>query len=297
MSNTLTYLPVIQEGLSKQLIQKATSSWMEANASRIKYEGGKEFKIGVLTTDGLGDYGRTDGNQDGSYPKGALNLTYETHSMEMDRAKEFLLDRHDVDETNFLVTATSVGNEFQMRHVIPEMDAYRYAKLASVATNKKKIKITESNILDELSADFYTFADRVGSSENLIVTMNYKVYALLAKAKADKGSISITDRNGIDIEVMTFNGVPIVPVSSSRMKTSFSFSSTAGFVEASDAEDINWIVCPTDLPTAVVKLDSMKVFTPDLNQDGDDWKIKYRVYHTLIVEENRLNELYVSLNA
>lgn len=258
MSNTLTYLPVIQEGLSKQLIQKATSSWMEANASRIKYEGGKEFKIGVLTTDGLGDYGRTDGTTDGAYPKGALNLTYETHSMEMDRAKEFLLDRHDVDETNFLVTATSVGNEFQMRHVIPEMDAYRYAKLASVATNKKKIKITEDNVLDELSSDFYEFADRVGSSENLIVTMNYKVYALLAKAKADKGSISITDRNGIDIEVMTFNGVPIVPVSSSRMKTAFEFSSTAGFTATSDAEDINWIVCTTDLPTAVVKLEDRK---------------------------------------
>ncbi|HAU5075984.1 TPA: hypothetical protein KSG57_004069, partial [Clostridioides difficile] len=62
MANTLAYGQVLQQGLDKQATQELLTGWMDSNAKQIKYEGGKEVKIGKLSTDGLGDYSRGSAN-------------------------------------------------------------------------------------------------------------------------------------------------------------------------------------------------------------------------------------------
>ena len=42
--------------------------------------------------------------------------------MTQDRGRKFQLDAMDVDETNFVATATSVMNVFQEEKVVPEID-------------------------------------------------------------------------------------------------------------------------------------------------------------------------------
>ena len=73
--------------------------------------------------------------------------------MTMDRGRKFLLDKMDVDETDFVASATTVMGEFQRTQVIPEVDAYRYSRIYALAKDKygKTYTPAASTILSTLS--------------------------------------------------------------------------------------------------------------------------------------------------
>ena len=95
--------------------------------------GGAEVKIPKMSVQGMGDYDRDNG-----YQQGGVTLEYETRKMTQDRGRKFHLDAMDVNETNFVATASSVMGEFQRVHVVPEIDAYRISKLATDTITAKK---------------------------------------------------------------------------------------------------------------------------------------------------------------
>ena len=113
------------EELDSQLLDQSTTGWMEENAGQVQYNGGAEVKIPKMQMSGLGNYDR-----DGGFAKGAVTVTYETRRLTQDRGRTFQLDAMDVDEMNFAPTAGAVMREFQNTKVIPEIDAYRYSKIA-----------------------------------------------------------------------------------------------------------------------------------------------------------------------
>ena len=92
--NTIENRTLFMEACDQQLIEGATSGWMEANAGQVKYTGGDTVKIPTLSTTGLGDYDRNAG-----YPKGGVSVKYQTKTMTQDRGTSFFLDRIEVDES------------------------------------------------------------------------------------------------------------------------------------------------------------------------------------------------------
>lgn len=104
----------------------------------------------------------------------------------------------------------------------------------------------------------------------------------------------------ISTEIMTLNGIPIIRVPSARMKSAYTFNSGAssfGFTAASDAKDINWIICPKSAPIAVSKTDGVKIFDPSQTQGADAWKIEYRKFHDLWVPNKALDAMRASVSA
>ena len=83
--NTLEAAKIFQVALDQQVLEGATSGWMEQNAGQVKYSGGNEIKIPKMSLSGLGNYDR-----DAGYTQGAVSLTYETKTMTMDRGSKFL---------------------------------------------------------------------------------------------------------------------------------------------------------------------------------------------------------------
>lgn len=152
--NTLAMATIFQQALDKQMIEGATSGWMEDNAGQVKYSGGNEVKIPMISMDGLGNYDR-----DAGYVQGGVSLAYGTYQMTQDRGRKFKLDAMDVDESNFVATAGNVMGEFQRTKVIPEVDAYRYSKLATLAigagntTSAFNALTATSGILKQLRAE------------------------------------------------------------------------------------------------------------------------------------------------
>ncbi len=135
MANNFTngYATLFEQALDKLAIQEATTGWMESNAGRVQYNGGKTVKVPKMSLSGLGDYSRTDG-----YPQGAVTLGFETFEMTQDRGRQFFLDSMDVNETNFVASASNIMGEFQRTQVVPEIDAYRLSKLANALSIPKR---------------------------------------------------------------------------------------------------------------------------------------------------------------
>lgn len=300
--NTLEMAEVFEQALDQQMIEGSTSGWMEANSGMVKYSGGSEVKIPKLSMDGLGNY-----DHDAGYVQGGVTLTYGTYTMTQDRGRKFQLDAVDVDESNFVATAGNVMGEFQRTQVIPEVDAYRYSKLASLAaaaSNTVSTTITKDIILEQLQNDISTVQNKIGDGEPLVIMMSIPIATMLSQASQISHFLEIGDftQGSISTKVSTLDGIPIIRVPSARFKTAFTFNdgkttgqTAGGFTAANGALDINWIIAAKRAPIAVSKTDRMKVFDPNTNQGADAWLIEYRKFHELWVPDNKLPDIFANL--
>jgi hypothetical protein len=296
--NSIEAAALFQKACDQQMIAGSTTGWMEANAGKVKYTGGREIKIPTISTDGLGNYDRNSG-----YPKGKVALTYQTKIMTMDRGVEFLLDRIDVDESGFIATASATMSVFQSENVIPEVDAYRYSTLFKLINEKggsSEYTPDKSTILSALKSDISEVRDVCGDVE-LVIAMSIPVADKLSSNEDFKRTINLNNfkQGEVNDTILSINGVPIIPVPSARLKTAYTFNSGEtkfGYTPTADAKDINWIICPRTAPIAVSKTDGVKIFTPEQTQGADAWKIEYRKFHDLWVMDKQLAAMRVSVS-
>ena len=116
------YVPLCDE------VYKEASLTADIDASADLIQQGfnaNEIVIPMLDMDGLGDYSRNDG-----YVKGDASLTWETVKCDYDRGRKFNVDDLDNVETGGVAFGKLAG-EFIRTKVVPELDAYRFAKYAS----------------------------------------------------------------------------------------------------------------------------------------------------------------------
>ena len=241
MANTIEYAKVFQKELDKQVIEGSTSGWMEENASQVIYNGGSEIKLPKMSFQGLGSYSRGDG-----YVSGAVTYAYETFSLTQDRGRRFRIDAVDVDESGFGLAAANVAAEFQRTKVIPEIDAYRYSKLAEAAGIRETYTPDKSTVMSSLLAQLGEVRDVTGDEGDVVIVMSRPVYdKLMLSGEISYAVESANFKQGdLEFSVKTINGVPVIPVPSARMKTAYTFKTDGdgGFTAADDAKDINWLI-------------------------------------------------------
>ena len=296
MANTVEYAKVFQKELDKQVLEGSTSGWMEENASQVIYNGGSEIKLPKLSLQGLGTYDRDSG-----YVSGAVTYAYETFTLSQDRGRRFRIDALDVDESGFGLAAANVAAEFQRTQVIPEIDAYRYSKLAAAAGIRETYTPDKSTVMSSLLGQLGKVRDITGDEGDVVIVMSRPVYDKLMLS----GEISYAVENSsfkqgeLEFSVKSINGVPVIPVPSARMKSAYTFKAdgVGGFAAAAGAKDINWVICPKTAPIAISKTDNVKIITPEANQFADAWDIDYRKYHDLFIPDNKKAVIAVSLGA
>jgi hypothetical protein len=295
MANVIEYAKVFQKELDKQILEGCTSGWMEENAAQVIYNGGSEIKMPKMSTQGLGSYDRNDG-----YVSGAVTYSFETFTLTQDRGRRFRIDAIDVDESGFGLAAANVASEFQRTQVIPEIDAYRYSKLAESAGIRASYNADKSTVLSELLTQLSEVRDITGGEGEAVIIMSRPVYDKLMLSGEINCAIDAAQfsQGEIDFGVKTVNGVPVIPVPSARMKTAYTFNANGdgGFAPAADAKGINWLICPKSAPIAISKTDNVKIITPEANQFADAWDIDYRKYHDLFVPENKREAIAVSVS-
>lgn len=301
--NTIEYATKLQTGLDQAAVHDATSGWMDANAGQVIYTGGKTIKVPTISTTGLKDYDRDNG-----YPNGSVTLTYESLEMTMDRSTSFQLDSMDVDESNFMISSANVTGEFQKDHVVPEIDAYRYSKLAAYAESGNIVTYTPdaSTIFTKFMYDLAAVKDVVGENVPLVAIINGQVKAQLELLESFRKAIDVTDfkKGEITTKVNAINECKLLPVPSSRMYDTYTFNDgissgeeAGGFAKGSTAKLMNWIIVPQSVPIAVTRQDKMKIIDPDTYQKADAWFIGYRRYHELWVKAKKKNQIRVSKQA
>ncbi|KUO66127.1 MAG: hypothetical protein APF84_12460 [Gracilibacter sp. BRH_c7a] len=303
MANVIEYAKIFQSELDAQMVAGATSGYMELNSSMVKYNGGNEVKIPKVVMDGMADYDRENG-----FVKGSVTLSFETHQLTQDRGRTFSLDAMDVNESNFVVNAGSVLGEFQRTKVVPEVDAYRYSKIATKAITGSKATggytAASTDIMDKLLADIYKVYDLVGESTPLVISLNMGISPILDLSDKITKRLDVVDfqKGEVAVKTLALDGIPIVRVPSARMKTAYVFNDgttagqeAGGFVADVAAKNINWIISARNSVIAVSKTDIPRIFDPMTNQTANAWKIDYRKYHDLFIPDNKVDGIYVNI--
>lgn len=296
--NTIEFAKLMMKKLDQQAVIGATSGWMEANAGQVEYKGGDEVKIPTMSTAGLADYDRDNG-----FVQGGISLTWKPYTMTQDRGRGFQIDDMDFDESGFVTSVGNVLKTFQEERVVPEIDGYRYSKIASEAKGAnqlEEIAITEANVLSKLREHIRTIQDELGLDTQLVISMTSEILAKLEDSPKIGKSINVADfkQGGIDFRVKTLDGNPIKVVPSARFMTLYDiFDGTTagqedGGLKANEAaQNINWLITPANVPLAISKTDKIRIFAPGINQDADAWKVQYRKYHDLWILQNKLNQI------
>lgn len=289
MPNDMTnlYQTKVVPRLYQQYYQGALTSFMENNAIGVDYRGGKYVLMTEMSVDGLGNYDRNLG-----FVRGNVNGSKKQYEMTMDRGREFVIDVADNDETGFLVNAGSVMSVFQNEHVIPEVDAYRISKIYSIVNTNKAANIISTDInADEitytLADDIATLRDKVGNVP-LIIMMSGLTQKHFGREFLHNLDYVNFARGSLSTKVKSLDGDPFMIIPSSRMKTAYTFydgltegQKKGGFVAASGAKDIKWIIMPVTAAIAVAKIDKSRVFDPNTYQGAHAWKVDYRLFHDL----------------
>lgn len=304
MANTIEYAKIFQTELDKAAVVEATSGWMEVNQELVKYTGGDEVKLPNVVMDGLADYDRSKGFVDG-----AVDLSWQTMTMTQDRGRRFQIDENDVDESGFVLSASSLMGEFQRTKVVPEIDSYRYSMIAQkcIAQNLVFYGYTpaESSILKMLMDDITAVQDIVGESAPLVITIAIPVANILNNS--DKLSrrldVATFSQGDVKLQIKSLDGLyPLRRVPSDRMKTKYTFNDgkttgqeKGGYSAAEDAQDINWIITPQNAPIAISKTDKMRIFDPETNQKARAWGWDYRKYHDLWLPVEKLKTCWVNI--
>lgn len=287
MSNSIQlaqkFVPII-DGIYKAA---SVTQGMDA-ATRPDFTGVNEVKVLKVSTTGLGDYSRTNG-----YPKGDVTAAWETLKLTEERGKEFSIDRMDDEETLGLTFGVVAGN-FMREHVIPELDAYRFAKYASATgiNTTTGALLTKDNILAAIDEAVRQLnADEV-PQEGRRLFVNSDLQPLLNEALNRQWGSDGT----VNTVLAGYNGMPITYVPPTRFYTAITLNdgtSNWGYAKASGAANINFMIIYPQAVLQVQKFALPKIFTPDENQDKDAWKFQFRLYHDAFVYENKAKGIYL----
>jgi len=286
MPNSIEYakkfVPII-DGVYKA---ESVTNGMDA-ATRPDFTGTNEVKVLKVSTTGLGDYSRANG-----YPKCDVTAACETLPLTEERGKEISVDRMDDEETLGLTFGTVTG-EFMRLHVIPELDAYRFAKYASnEGINKAAPEVlTKDSIIPAIDEAVRQLdADEVPQAGRKLY-INSDLKPILNAALSSKWGSDGT----VNTMLSGYNDMPITWVPKSRFYTEITLNdgtSNWGYAKAAGASDINFMVIYPPAILQVVKFSLPKIFDPDTNQDKDAWKFQFMEYHDAFVYENKAKGLY-----
>lgn len=284
------YLPILDE------IYKAGSKTaiLDTLSERVRFEGAKTVYLYNADPVGLANYSRNAG-----FVPGDVDGSWEDYVITQDRGRSFMVDVMDNDETLGMAFGTLLG-EFERTEVIPEIDAYRFSVYAAATST------TVGNLVNEtLTAGAATVASIDGATaalddaevpnEGRILFVNPTTYRYL------KGGITrytMNRENNVNYNVEMYNDMQVITVPSGRFHTSVTVnapttSDGVGGITAG-GQIMNYMIVHPSAVMQVVKHTVPRIFSPEVNQEADAWKLNYRVYHDAWVKDNKVKGIYVS---
>lgn len=129
MANNIQIAELFSQLVDEKYAATALSAVFENSAVEVGKNYGK-FHIMKADTDGIGTYDKTAG-----YADGATRITYEDVMPDIDLSGKIVIDYYENEEA--LAKAFSLGSKDLLDKLVKEIDAIRFAKIATLATNKK----------------------------------------------------------------------------------------------------------------------------------------------------------------
>ena len=305
MANSINYAAVFNRILDEKFYILPRTMWMENTNPGLVWEGGKEIKVPKLGMDGLGTMNGYKA------PQGDLVLDWETKQLQYYRGRNFSIGRYDVDETNFALTVGNALKVFLNEKVIPEVDCLRIAAAAQGAVAYGQVVaqassgITAANILGLLLNDIAKVQDKIGETEQLYIQISTGLKNLLEQSSQITKYMNVKDfqiRNAV-LTLNAINDQYLIGTPSGYMHSIFGLNdgvtggqTVGGVTFANLGANINWIIAARPAVDAIARPQISKVIDPDVNQEGEFWKIMFSIYHGCWAYENKGDGLLVNLD-
>lgn len=279
------YLAVVDEVYKNE----AKSIDLDFANSEIQFIGANTAKVFKLSMDGLGDYDRNNG-----FTQGSVTGTWETLTLEKDRGTKFMVDRFDDEETLGLAFGR-LGAGFEREWVVPEIDAYTFAKLASSSGNTVAtgaITVGTTDVPSLIDAGNQALDEAEVPREGRILYVSPKAYAGL-KSKITR--YLANEREAVKAVEM-YDDMKVIVVPPQRFATAVTLNSGAssfGFAPATGAYYINFMIVHPSAVKKAIKHNMPSVIAPEYNNDADGWILKYRAYYDVFVLANKTKGIYV----
>lgn len=288
------FLPLLDE------VYKYASKTSLLDATQVEFVNANTVKVFKTSMDGMGNYGRNTGFVDGS-----VTGTWETMTLSKDRGRSFMVDAMDDEETINMAFGTLAG-EFIRTKVVPEVDAYRFAKLAGwtgiSAATAADITIGTTDVPALVDEGERQMNEDEVPQEGRILFISESAYAGL-RAKVTRTVMN--GDNGINKEIETYDNMRVVRVPQSRFYTAITLydgttsgQTAGGYIgTTSTGYKINFMIVHPSAVCQVLKHVKPRIFAPDVNQKADAWKFDYRVYHDIFVYDNKKKGIYLHKGA
>ena len=322
------------------LIQKyATKAWDEVYVAEsrsaildgekdfLKFTGTKTVKVAKFMGSGLKDYGRAnvpvmdnlgaavpgyaEGNatqyaagQGYGYPTGDIALVWEEFTLSVDRAIQLRIELMDDEETDGLAVAMAL-KETNRVNVVPEVDAYVFSKLASLAGVTETTPIaaptagqlgyTVNGPIYHLNLAFETLENNEVPAERQVIFCSTSFRNQLRNTNELIRQIDASEFKGaLSFKIEEYEGRKLITVPNSRFRTMCQLLNTGngGYTFASGSQQIDFIVCDPSKVAHVVKYEHVKTYGPGVVQDFDGYKVNVRIYHDLFVLDNKRVGVY-----
>jgi hypothetical protein len=292
MPNAINYAEKYQQELDQVLVQNMLTAPLET--PNVNWLSAKTFHVPTVAVSGYKNHSRN-----GGFNRGTVTVTHEPYTLGFDRDVEFFVDRMDVDESNQAASAANITRVFLTEKAAPEVDAYRFSKLATKATatsNATAEAVDKATVFTRLKADILKV--RKYGPGNLITFISSEAMDALERSTEFTRNIDVKPAapGGIETRVTSIDGVQLVEVwDDQRFYTAFDF--TDGFVPAVGAKKINWLIVAKPSVIAKVKLNSVYLFEPGQHTQGDGYLYQNRMYHDLFVLKNKEDGIVVSHQA
>lgn len=272
---------------------EAVTKVLEAPSELVRYAGGKSFQIANMALTGLGDYSRVNG-----YPEGGVTLEWKTYEFTNDRGTRFSVDRMD-NEESFGIVASRLNGDFTRDYLVPEVDAYRFAKIANKAGKTVAANLDKDSAIDAIDEAMVTLTD------NKVPLSRAILFVTPRTALAINKNITRSVGNGegaVNNIVNSYNNVPVIVVPQDRFYTGIELlpgtgEDQFGYEKAEGAKEINFILMDKSASVNIGKLSMLKYFSPDVNQKKDAHQWDYRLYHESFVFDNKKAGIYVHTKA
>ena len=287
MANAITKFKKYISLLDEVYKQASTTADLDSDSTLVRAgANANEIVIPKISMDGLAAYSRN-----GGYVGGDVTLTNETVTFNYDRGRSFTVDAMDNEETAGLAFG-KLASEFVRTKVAPEMDAFRYATYAGMTGISKVSAGATLSTGDAVLAALLVAVNKMDEDEvpqeNRTLRITPTLYNLIQSVDTTKSK-----------EILSgFSSIVKVPQSRFYTAVKLNDGTTSGeeaggFVKASGAKDINFMIIHKPALLQYTKHAVNKVITPEENQTSDGYIFHFRAYGLADVYENKVAGIYL----
>ena len=295
MTQSFDLITKFQPILDEIYKNASVTARMDAMSKPIDFAGANVVKVFKTTMGGLGDFARG-----ADYPVGEIIGTWEALTLAASRARQLKVARMDNEETLGMAFGTVAG-EFMRTKVVPEVDAYRFAKYASWSS----ISTTTGATLSASTVLAAVDAASLQLDEDEVPPEGRLLYVSSTVGKFIDAAVTrmLGNENSANRILETLDRMTILRVPQNRFYTAIDLEAGAtaaaagGYSKNISAKDINFMLIHPSAVVQVVKQSLDKIFSPDVVQNSDNWIFDYSIYHDAFVYTNKVDGVYLHKKA